>query len=526
MRKRAVILYSLVCFSFLLLFYKIVLINNGALKDTSKSQQTKTISIASKRGTIYDRNLNPITDKSTRLIAAVTPSAMLLQEDDISEQIKNLKEKIEKGHPFLAEVKTPINNELVRTFSVSDRYDGTFCCHLTGYLDASLSSGLTGIEKAYDSFLSESKGSLSVSFGVDAYGRALPGLPKYINDNGYSSKAGVILTIDSNIQKICEKALAESKIKSGCALVMHIDTGEIYALASVPTFDRNNVSESLGKENSPLVNKALQSYSVGSAFKAVIAAAALESGISSEETFECKGHIKIGDTVFKCYNETAHGKLDMSGALENSCNTYFINLIEKLDSQSLLSLCRKLGFSFENGLCLNYYSQKGILPTEKDLSLPGEKANFAFGQGKFTATPIQLLGAYHALSTGYYVTPSLFYGYANEKGLVKPGNKNTGIKIFSENTVLKIREMLSNTVNKGNAYNAKSSFLNLAGKTSTAQSGIYENGKEICRTWFAGFFPANNPHYVVIVLNENGISGNNECAGVFRQICENIALSQ
>jgi cell division protein FtsI/penicillin-binding protein 2 len=70
--------------------------------------------------------------------------------------------------------------------------------------------------------------------------------------------------------------------------------------------------------------------------------------------------------------------------------------------------------------------------------------------------------------------------------------------------------------------NSKSELISTAGKTGTAQSGVFVAGKEILRTWFAGFFPADNPNYVVVVLNENGVGGNTDCAPVFRRIAEGI----
>lgn len=509
-----------------MLFVKILKINTDTTKNAVEAQQTKTVIISSERGKIYDRNLSPITGRKEKLIAAISPTASLLTVPSVCDSIKDLEEKISKGHPFVAEVKEEIDTDFAKSFYVPVRYSDSFCCHLTGYIDKSSGKGLSGIEKAYNSFLEESSGTLSVTFEVDAYARALPGLNKYINDDGFSSKAGIVLTVESKAQKECEASLANSKIESGCAVVMHIDTGEIYALASVPTFDRNDISKSLKKINSPLLNKALQSYSVGSIFKPILAACALENGISETTIFNCTGSITIGDTVFKCYNEKAHGKVDMKKALENSCNTYFINLLNKMDLREVLETLKKMGFNSKTELCDGLYSEGSRLPLLSELSSLGEKANFSFGQGKLLASPLQILCAYHTLATGNYVKPSIIYGFTNEQGLLKKEKKEESVKIFSTQTVNKIKDMLFSVVENGNATNAKSDILSLCGKTGTAQSGSYEEGKEILRTWFAGFFPYENPHYIVVVLNEKGTGGNYDCADVFRNICEKIALAQ
>lgn len=526
MRKRIIVLYAALCLCFFALMIKIISINLNTSSLTVESQQTKTITLYSSRAEIYDRNLSNITSREEKLVAAITPVNALLSIPSLQDSIEDLEDKIKKGLPFSAEISEEVNSEFVKTFKIPIRYSDTFACHITGYTGGENSNGICGIEKAYNDFLVQNSKKLSVTFEVDAYGRALAGLDKYINDNGFSSKAGVVLTIDNKIQQICEDALKNSKIESGCAVVMHIDTGEIYALASVPVFDRNDISKSLNESNSPLLNKALQSYSIGSVFKPIIAACALEQGISEETTFSCSGSIKIGDTVFKCYNEKEHGKQNMTKALENSCNTYFINLLNEMDIDLLLNCLKKMGFSSKIKLCDNLYTEESQLPLKSQLTLAGERANFAFGQGKLLSTPIHILSAYHTLATGYSVKPTIIYGFTNEDALLKLVKKEDGVKIFSNSTTQKIQKMLSAVVENGNATNAKSDILSLAGKTGTAQSGVYKNQSEILRTWFAGFFPYNNPHYIVVVFNENGTGGNYDCAEVFKKICEETALSQ
>ena len=108
----------------------------------------------------------------------------------------------------------------------------------------------------------------------------------------------------------------------------------------------------------------------------------------------------------------------------------------------------------------------------------------------------------------------------NSDGSVSLKENEPAKKLLSASTVKTIQSMLRSVIDNGNAGNAYSEALSLAGKTGTAQSGIYKNGAEVCRTWFAGFFPADNPEYTVVVLNEDGSSGNADCAPVFREICE------
>lgn len=506
------------------IFLRIAYINFSSFADASHNASGKVVEIGTTRGKIYDRNKALLVDSEKKLIAAVTPVATAVNY--ISSIFDNniYGENIEKGYPFATEVKSEIDNELIRTFSVPVRYgESETASHIVGYVDSD-GRGVSGVEKAFDKELSGYGGRLSVNFEVDALGRVLAGMDKTVRDENFNSRGGVMLTLDKRIQQLTEEALEQSSIESGCAVVMHINSGDIVAMASVPDFDRNNIEKSLEAENSPMLNKALSSYIAGSVFKSIVAAYALEKGISEEFSHNCNGSIELSGKSFICYGETAHGKLDMAGALQKSCNTYFIKLFERLDYSDFLSFCRKLGFGEEIRLCEGIKSEKGQLPDEASLYMAGNRANFAFGQGELLVSPLHMIKAYHALAMGTVVSPRLIYGHCDGEGKVTKEAEKPSERIISEATVLKMRELLYSVTENGIATNAKSSLMKLAGKTGTAESGVYnENGEEIYRTWFVGFYPANNPHYIVAVMSENGSGGNSDCAPVFKNICEWIA---
>lgn len=513
----------LIAVCFMALMVRIYYINFSSFSEVGKNHGFRTVDVGTTRGKIYDVNLKRLVDTSSRRVAVVTPA--IGSSEYLSPFISSdiLLEKIEAGYPFTVETEDEINNEFIRTFDVPVRYgEDSLAPHLIGYLDSDGVSGVSGIEKGYDEYLKENSGSLTVSFEIDALGRVLAGMDKYINDNNFNSSAGLVLTLDRDIQKITESELEDSNIKSGAAVVLKADSGEITAMASVPDFDANNIAQYLNAKNSPLINKALESYCAGSVIKPLILASAIEGGTDTAKKYKCTGSIRIGDTIFNCHNKKAHGIVSAAEALQKSCNTYFINLAMQLDKDYLLELLKKAGLGQADTIASGIISSSGTLPSADSLLLKGNLSNLAFGQGELTVTPLQMAKVYHVLATGNYVEPYLVSGYMDKQGIVTRNDGKASRKVLSDETVIKLREMLRSVIEKGNAQNAGSSMTSLAGKTGTAQSGIYENSKEICRTWFCGFFPYDNPRYIVIVMNENGSSGSYDCAPVFKKICEGI----
>lgn len=521
--KRILSLYMLFTACFMAILVRIVYINFSTYSTAGESQATRTVIVGTSRGKIYDRKGALLVDESERLAAAVTPVATAKNQLERIFAGEGLQEKIEKGYPFVASVKKEINSDLIRTFRVPTRYyEGSLACHTVGYIDYS-SKGISGVEKAYNKLLAEYSGKLSVSFEVDALGRVLAGMDKTVKNDNFNCVGGVVLTLDKELQRLTEKALKESDIESGCAIVMDAESQELLAVASVPDFDRNNVEAYLDTENSPLVNKALESYSAGSVFKSIIAAYALENSVDESLSYECKGTVTIGDKEFSCPGGKAHGELDMSGALQQSCNLWFINLIDKLDREGLLNFCRDMGFGRSIKLCDGIESQTGLLPDEIGLSIDAGRANFSFGQGDLLVTPLQIAKAYCTIATGFESEPELIYGFCDADGTIQRAEAGRRNRLLSEATVEKMRQLLFDVTEKGIATNAKSEIINIAGKTGTAESGILdENGEEIFRTWFAGFYPYDEPQYVVVVMNEDGAGGNTDCAPVVRDICEEI----
>ncbi|MGN1081431.1 MAG: peptidoglycan D,D-transpeptidase FtsI family protein, partial [Acutalibacteraceae bacterium] len=330
------------------------------------------------------------------------------------------------------------------------------------------------------------------------------------------------LTIDCRIQKICEDA-AEEMLPVGAIIVQDISTGDIKACVSMPTYSVTDVASAMDAENSPLINRAFTAYNVGSVFKLCVAAAAIESGIDTDYEYECTGKITLGSTSYNCNNRNGHGVLDMTGGLCNSCNTYFINLALKTGASAIFQMAEKMGFGRSKELCSSIISASGNMPSLDELQNHiGELANFAFGQGKLLATPLQISGMVTAIANGgLYLEPSLVLGTTDSDGEITVTRKVESERIMSSKTAAKLREMMIQVVENGTGKNAGIS-AGAGGKTASAETGWIINGESATQCWFSGFFPAENSKYTVTVLAENGSSGSSSAAPVFAKIAESI----
>ncbi len=482
--------------------------------------------IATTRGFIYDRNLSPLVNNAYTYVACVKPTHTAINLLKTKSAPQSVLEKAAKGYFLTLPAKTDIygNTSDIKTLTVFDRYPTNTALHIIGYTDSGY-EGVCGIEKYFNEQLTESGGSLSVAYYSDATGRILLNEPVEIRNEEYYDKDGIVLTLDKSIQKITEIALKNGNIDKGAAVVLDVKTSEILACASTPVYDRNNIAEFINDENSPFINRAMCAYPVGSVFKVVTAVSALENGITPHNYF-CKGSIEKSKTIFNCSNTDGHKNVDLSTALAYSCNPYFIELGTKVSAKKLLITAENLGFGKSTDLGNGFFTDSGILPEISELNSEAAVGNFAFGQGKFTATPLQIASLFATVgNNGIYNEPTLIKGATDKKGGFSPEIKETGYRVLKQSTCETIKNSLTKTVTEGTGKSAFSSLVDSCAKTATAQSGQYdENGNEIKYCWFAGFFPYENPEYVICVLKENGVSGGGDCAPVFKEIAENVYI--
>ncbi|MEG2054147.1 MAG: penicillin-binding transpeptidase domain-containing protein, partial [Oscillospiraceae bacterium] len=217
----------------------------------------------------------------------------------------------------------------------------------------------SGIEFAFDEELKNAQDKIFVCCKTNARGALQVGEIPYL-----SSKQGtgqdVVLTIDDTIQRLCE-AQAQQKMEKGSIVVIDVKTGRIKTSVSVPSFDPTNINKSIENGDTSLINRATCEFNVGSIFKPLLAAVALENGIDEKETYTCKGYIEVGDHIYRCANFVGHGEVDLKKALEVSCNCYFVDLGQKLGGDAIFDFANMVGFGKETQLGGGYQSKNGNL---------------------------------------------------------------------------------------------------------------------------------------------------------------------
>ncbi len=493
------------------------LMSDGA-ELVSTRQGSYTLTVARPRGTVYDCNMRRLTNTTLKTVAVLPPTADAVAAvsrylGDNAEAVLN---RLKSGKPILTEVPSDFECSGAYKFTIdAELASDQLACHLIGYVDGT-GNGVTGIQYACNDLLN-SASPLKVTYTVDASGRPLAGIEAEVSGQAHSD-GGVILTIDSQIQRICE--ISGESLKKGAVVVMESDSGKLRALASFPAYSPNDVAASLNDESAPLVNRALAAYNVGSVFKLCVCTAALRNGVSTATSYDCTGFVNVGNTRFNCNKHNGHGVLDMTSGLAKSCNCYFINLARSVGAASLYDTCLRFGFNRAYTLGNGITAADGVLPKQSEVAAqPAALANLSFGQGDLMLTPLHIAVMTAAIANGgMLVTPSVIDGTTDGDN-VTPADIALPRQILTKSDTEALRLMMEAVVSDGTGAAAKPEIGVAGGKTATAETGWYIDGRAVIQSWFAGFYG----DYTVVVVKEDGTSGSADCAPVFKAICDAIS---
>jgi penicillin-binding protein 2 len=392
---------------------------------------------------------------------------------------------------------------------------GAAVAHLVGYVSEVTESDLTadrfpgavlgsivgkaGLERQYDDTLRGSDGVRYIE--VNARGRLVreeasnatlpptPGKP-------------IVTTVDLDLQRFID-SIWPAGVRG--AMVAMTPSGEIRALYSAPSYDPNDFVGGIssaewralnGDEAHPLLDRAIQArYPPASPFKLAIAAMALKRGLIDLNTHmpqPCRGGMRLGNRVFRCWKKEGHGSLDLIGAVASSCDVYFYQVGLRLGLQAIVQDGVLMGFRDPSGIDLENEINP-IFPSStayfdrlygpRNWSPPATTLNFSIGQGENTQTLINMMKFYEALAGD---------GQAAAPRLVKAKSSEVRSLGLTPEQLDGLRHALIAVVERGTASATRRSDLAVAGKTGTAQN---PHGDD--HGWFIGFAPADKPELVV-----------------------------
>jgi penicillin-binding protein 2 len=401
------------------------------------------------------------------------------------------------------------------------------------------SEGRAGLEKIFNSQLTGEPGMKRLLFD-EAGNKLLEEQVKRPRPGGT-----VVTTIDLEWQKLAEETLRKG-CRRGAFVVIDVITGEVLVMASRPSFDLNNFIPGINEVDfkaleadvsQPLFGRAFQSaYPPASAFKPIVALAALNNGVVTETSeIYCPAAINIGKTTFNNWSKVPEGSINVKRALARSCNTWFYQVGIDVGPSAFLGIARRLGFGERTGLPLVgespglVPSDEWMLKNEKRRILDGDTANLSIGQGSLLASPLQVAQAMAGIANGGALPKlQLIRQVQDTRGRVvqaaTPVKKNW--LSVDQKAVGIVQDGMSDVVNSGGGtgQSAGLSYTTLCGKTGTAQWGPKSKDQRLA--WFAGFLPRDNPRYAFAVLYEGRpgetVSGGRMAAPMVKRFFEGI----
>ncbi|PKQ15955.1 MAG: penicillin-binding protein 2 [Actinobacteria bacterium HGW-Actinobacteria-7] len=466
---------------------------------------------------------------------------------------------------YLAEHESQFPGVEVATRSVRRYPYGDLAAHVLGYTgeisedqlagadfqgyDPTDVVGKSGAESSFESVLQGDRGLRRLE--VDAAGRP----KRIISETEPEAGRDVVLTIDADVQKVTEEALAQAikdahadgyyKAKAGAAIAIDTRTGEILAMASAPTYDpavflggvSNKEWRSLTTTSSefPLSNRAIQAqYPAASTFKAMTGLAGLNYGLTRQwATYTCRGlWTGMGKQWGKyCWNRSGHGVETFMDGFADSCDTVFYEIgyaFYKDKGEKLQKFARSFGYGQLTGIDLGGEAT-GRVPDaawkkaynqnypEYQGWLPGDTVNMAIGQGDLLVTPLQVVASYAGIANnGKVMKPHVLRKVLGSDGktVLGPTKEVAFAPKVSKKNLSIVGSALHNVTTIGTAKGAFRGFgIQVAGKTGTAEV----TGKDDY-AWFVGYAPVQQPKYAVVVVLEQGGHGGSIAAPAGRQI--------
>ena len=577
-KKKIRIFAILVVVSFLCLWMRIwylQILKWQYLTGLSENNRVRMVTLPASRGMIKDRNGETLVSIRPAFNLYLTPEdarnldssldklaqRISLDREKLKKKIsqtKSFKEVLIKGDipreevAFVEENNMSLPGIRIRAEPLRNYVFNNLASHTLGYLGeiskASLERlkdpayrqgdfvGKNGLENIYESLLRGKKGYKEVE--VDVSGRELKTLRKQPPESGNN----LILTLDVKIQEELEKLMTETAEQNmnGSVVVMKVQTGEIIAITSKPSFDPNKFAAGISPKNwrdlvtdewHPLQNRSIHGqYPPGSTYKIVTAIAGLGEGVIKPDTsIFCPGHFKLGRGRYRCWKKSGHGFMNLHDALVQSCDVYFYTIGHRLGIDTIAKYAKRFGLGRSTRLGLSR-EKKGLVPTtqwkllnKKEPWQLGETISASIGQGFNLVTPIQQVIMMAAVANrGILLKPYLVKRIEGPEGQLRQEffPEIIGQIGVDPDHLEQVRMALRDVVNGTRGTGKKSRLKNIivSGKTGTAQVVRMKSNEELEKgeaipvkyrdhAWFVAFAPYEKPVLAVAIIVEHGGHG-------------------
>jgi len=546
-RKRIYFLFILFFIAFSLISYRLVSIqylDASRYRSYAQFQHTDEFKLYSKRGKIFDRNGIELAISLIEKTIYANPQEVLdpsYQAEILSGLLDIDKEELELklsdkelGFVYLKRKVASEEAEEVANLGLHGIYiqDETkryypqdeLAAQIVGFTGTD-DIGLYGIEIQYESILRGVDGKAVAE--KDVFGNVIPGnIKSYIDP---VDGKDIVLTIDSQIQYITEKNLEQVckdyNASGATAIVMDPNSGEIFAMATYPSFDPNNYQDF--DANQYKAGAISFTYEPGSTFKVINVAGALENNtVGKDQVFDLPPSIRVSDRIIKEIFRTSNIQYSTREIIQYSSNVGAVMLALSMGDKLYWENMNKFGFGQVTGLELPG-EENGIVHDYKTWPASTIGA-LAIGQS-VSVTPLQLLRAVSSIANGGYLIKPTILKEIKLGDLNGSGDPDNKIQIISNSTSVSIKEMMLAVVENGTGTRAQIEGIKVCGKTGTAEkaneNGIgYSEGRSI--TSFIGFAPYDDPKIAIIVVvdeptgEERTVWGGTVAAPVFKNIME------
>ena len=577
-RRKALTALVLVIFGVLILrLYQLQLLYHGELDKKSEENSVRALIREPIRGYMFDRNGKLIVDVGPSYSITLAPFefdkatfpmlSSLLKIDSLT-----LEERIARARTYSPFLPSRIRRDVdIRTLALIEEHlpvlrgisyeieskrvypTAVHASHLFGYRreisDAQLAQlseyyrqgdlvGIAGLEARYESLLRGKKGYEFVS--VNARGQIIGSFEDGKRDVTPREGSDLLLSIDIGLQAFAESLMTHSNY-GGAIVAMDPTNGGILALVSKPDFDPSVLSGVTPAElwsqlqndpAKPLITRAsLTRYPPGSAFKMVLAAAALQEGVIDENyRIRCTGGFRFGDRVFKDLH--VHGSVNIVEAIQRSCNVFFYQLILKVGFDKWTEYGHRFGFGQATGTDTGEETT-GLLPSAayydtrygKGKWTQGFLVSLAIGQGELGVSPLQMARYAAALANGGTLVQPHAVQFIRNKSTNKIEEvPHTSSAVgLSPHVMALIREGMQRVVH---APGGTGGLARIPGVISGGKTGTAENPHGEDHAWYVGFAPFESPKIAVAVMLENSGFGGAKAAPVAGLLMEKYLYGQ